>query len=56
MANAVLTGAVGFSSKRSLIEKIAASGRVPCSGAERRNKELTQSAPRSRRRSRRERR
>jgi len=37
---AVLTGAVGFSSKRSLIEKFAATGQAPCSGAERRNKEL----------------
>jgi len=36
----VLTGAVGFSSKRSLIEKFAATGKAPCSGAERRNKEL----------------
>jgi len=36
----VLTGAGGFSSKRSLIEKFAATGQAPCSGAERRNKEL----------------
>jgi len=31
--NAVLTGAVGFSSKRSLIEKFAVTGPVPGSGA-----------------------
>ncbi len=38
--NAVLTGAVGFSSKRSLIEKFAAAGPVPGSGARRRNQGL----------------
>jgi len=36
----VLTGAVGFSSKRSLIEKFAATGPVPGSGARRRNQGL----------------
>jgi len=36
----VLTGAVGFSSKRSLVEKFTATGQAPCSGAERRNKEV----------------
>jgi len=42
----VLTDAVSFLSKRSLIEKFAVFGQVPCSGARRRDKELTQSAPR----------
>ncbi len=37
---AVLTGAVGRAGKRSLTDRFAASGQVPCSGAERRNKVL----------------
>jgi len=36
----VLTGAVRRSSKRSLIDRCAVSGQVPCSGAERRDKVL----------------
>jgi len=36
----VLTGAGGRSSKRSLIDLLTASGQAPCSGAERRDKEL----------------
>ncbi len=42
--NAVLTGTVGFSSKRSLIEKFAVTGPAPCSGAKRRNKELDEAS------------
>jgi hypothetical protein len=37
---AVLTGAVRRSSKRSLIDRCAVSGRVPCSGAKRQGKVL----------------
>ena len=37
---AVLTGAGGRASKRSLIVRFTVSGQAPCSGAERRNKEL----------------
>ena len=37
---AVLTGAVRRSSRRSLVDRCAVSGRVPCSGAERRGKVL----------------
>jgi len=37
---AVLTGAVGRASKRSLIVRFTVSGPAPCSGAERRDKEL----------------
>jgi len=37
---AVLTGTVGCASKRSLIVQFTVSGQAPCSGAERRNKEL----------------
>ena len=37
---AVLTGAGGRASKRSLIVRFTVSGQVPCSGAERRNKVL----------------
>ena len=40
LTNAVLTGAVGFSSKRSLIEKFAGTGPVPGSGARRRDQGL----------------
>jgi hypothetical protein len=36
----VLTGAVSRSSKRSLIDRCAVSGPVPCSGAQRRGKVL----------------
>ncbi len=52
----MLTGTVRRSSKRSLIDRGAVSGRVPCSGASGAGTRCsTQSAPRSRRRSRRER-
>jgi len=37
---AVLTGAVGCASKRSLIVQFTVSGPVPCSGAKRRDKVL----------------
>ena len=37
---AVLTGAVGRAGKRSLIVRFTVSGRAPCSGAKRRDKEL----------------
>jgi hypothetical protein len=37
---AVLTGTVGRASKRSLIVRFTVSGQAPCSGAERRDKEL----------------
>jgi len=37
---AVLTGTGGRASKRSLIVRFTVSGRVPCSGARRRGKEL----------------
>ena len=36
----MLTGAGGRASKRSLIVRFTVSGQAPCSGAERRNKEL----------------
>jgi hypothetical protein len=37
---AVLTGTVGLTSKRSLLVRPTVTGPAPCSGAERRNKEL----------------
>jgi hypothetical protein len=37
---AVLTSAVGSASKRSLIVMFTVSGQVPCSGAQRQDKEL----------------
>ena len=36
----MLTGTGGHASKRSLIVRFTVSGQAPCSGAERRNKEL----------------
>ncbi len=40
MLIAVLTGTVGLTSKRSLLVRFTVTGPAPCSGAERRNKEL----------------
>ncbi len=36
----MLTGTVGLTSKRSLLVRFTVTGPAPCSGAERRNKEL----------------